>query len=368
MKSRYAAILLFLIMLQLFSCQRNCCYEIQPEETEYQYSVQTLGTPNYTPLSNPVTNAGAQLGRVLFYDPQLSVTNATSCGSCHKQENAFADNQARSNGVNGNTTSRNALSIVNVVNETSFFWDGRENQLEAMVMEPLLHPKEMGMENKEALAQKLRTLSYYPELFQKAFGSSEINSDRIGRALAQFLRSMASYRSKADRTGLLSLQQGLTPNPHPELTNDELNGAIQFANCGCMKCHTGPNLRGANDRDSANIGLDKVYQDPGFGLRYPSMNGIFKVPSLRNIAVTAPYMHDGRFKTLEEVLDHYNAHVQENENLSRVFYEDSNGNAIARPRRLDLTETKKRELIAFLQTLTDETLLQDPRFSNPFKK
>jgi len=234
---------------------------------------------------------------------------------------------------------------------------------------------EMGIESMENLKTKLAEEEYYPPLFEDAFGTSEVTPERISRALAQFLRSMASHNSKWDR--LTNFEQ---------LTDMEQLGHNIFSSWdrgGCINCHSGRSFAGWGS-DFANIGLDEEYADNGLGERQKESNGMFKVPSLRNIALTAPYMHDGRFATLEEVVEHYNSGVQAHPNLHWSLRNDG-GNSFpgiidfpfidpgtstslegSEPIRRNFTEVEKRALVAFLHTLTDEEFVTNPKFSDPF--
>lgn len=329
---------------------------------------------NNSPQTNPVTNAGAALGRVLFYDPRLSVTNSVSCGSCHKQQYAFADNVPLSTGYAGMKGTRNALAIINASTKASFFWDGRASTLEEQTLMPVVNHVEMGMEKLDALALKLNQISYYPQLFQSAFGSSEITPQEISGALAQFVRSIVSDNSKFDAN-------------QAAFTADELAGfQLFFGKFQCGTCHKGENLGGAPLMDSyfnqavpassvkniSNIGLDLKYADGGVGvlLNNVKMDGDFVIPSLRNVALTAPYMHDGRFATLDEVVDHYSNGILPNPNLDPILLQQnffSNPSLPAEPVQMKMTAQEKRQLIAFLNTLTDYTMLTDDKYSNPFK-
>lgn len=327
-------------------------------------------------LSNQgVTDAGATLGRVLFYDPQMSLNNRVSCASCHNQQNAFADGAKFSRGFENLTTSRNSMAVVNPVLNNNLFWDSRVQSVEDLVIQPIQHKVEMGMESMDDLVVKLAGVSYYPELFQDAYGTNEITQERIVDAVSQFMRSMVSVNSKYDQ-GLLT--------DFSNFSSQELRGKEIFFSdqAQCSSCHQGINFSapdgfsGINFFDNgeefilidemgfdnpyvesqgtANIGLDIIYSDNGRG------DGQFKIPSLRNIELTAPYMHDGRYASLEEVVEHYNSKIQLHENLDKKFLK--NGGV----QRLGLTSSDKSALVAFLKTLTDETYVTAERFSDPF--
>jgi cytochrome c peroxidase len=263
------------------------------------------------------------LGRVLFYDRQLSRNDTVACASCHRQKAAFADASPLSVGFKGGRTGRNAMSLVNLRftnlegEQPGFFWDERAATLEAQALVPIQDQAEMGMELK-ALEVKLQKLPYYPPLFEAAFGSREATSEQIAKAIAQFLRSLVSLDSKFDRAAAKATKAGDSfTGDFPDFTPQEnlgkslfMEGAHGTAEFACAMCHVPPTFSMAA---AANNGLDREYKDPGLGrLRpkskdpfAPSNDGKFKASSLRNIALTAPYMHDGRFKTLEAVVDHY---------------------------------------------------------------
>jgi cytochrome c peroxidase len=286
---------------------------------------------------------------VLFYDPRLSVSDMTSCGSCHHQSLAFADALVFSVGFAGALTPRHATSLTNArfYKRGRFFWDERAATLEDQVLVPIQNEREMGM-TLDALALKLSVVPYYPALFKAAFGSPAIDSDRIARALAQFVRSMVSGDSRYDRafdaSGVANLPLTLTPQ--------EIEGERVFRQSGCNACHVGVAQTG---EFTFNIGLDAVPTDSGAG------EGTFKVPSLRNVAVRRRFMHDGRFATLDEVVAFYDSGIQPSARLAPSLRAPDGS-----PRRLGLTSAERDALVAFLGTLTDSTFLTSPRFSNPF--
>lgn len=334
-------------------------------ETPYNYTVEMpIGVNDNSPSNNKINNHGATLGRVLFYDTKLSVNNAVSCGSCHNQANAFADPVKHSKGFEGGLTTRNSMSIVNTANAPTYFWDGRTDNLEKMALQPIRHQVEMGMEKADLLPAKIGKIDYYKPLFEKAFGTSEVTKERISFALAQFLRSLSHYNSLADQS-TVSTNWGTDFNDL--LNSQQKQGAqIFFNKAGCANCHNGTNFRGHNDADAANIGLEMNYTDKGMGEFDPTKDGVFRVPSLRNIELTAPYMHDGRFATLRDVINHYNSGVVKHKNLDTRLTDSWNPGG--EPRKLNLTETEITNLIEFLKTTTDEDLVTNPKFSNPFVK
>lgn len=306
-----------------------------------------------TPTNNPITNEGATLGRVLFYETLLSANNSVSCASCHQQENGFSDPLALSVGFEGGLTGRNSMGLANAryYEPENFFWDERAATLEEQVLLPIQDEIEMGLTLDE-MVSKLEAASYYEPLFASAFGSSEITSERVSLALSQFIRSMVSYQSKYD--------EGVAQN-FDNFTREERQGRNIFnGQARCENCHE-TDLQIADE--TFNNGLDAVTIDEGAG------NAEFKVPSLRNIELTGPYMHDGRFATLEEVVDFYDSGVQAHPNLDRDLRNGGGGGGgggNVNPRRLNLDDDEKEALVAFLKTLTDTSFTTDPRFSDPF--
>lgn len=323
----------------------------------------------------PIDNDKATLGRVLFYDTQLSLNNRTSCGTCHMQNNAFADHFAFTPGFNGGQTGRNTPSIVNAGTQNKLFWDMRADSLRQMVLMPIGNHIEMGLSNQTYLVAKVDELPYYDELLIKAYGDNEVSVPRISECLASFVRSIVSCSSKFDEG---------TINNFSNFTEEELIGKeLYFVTLPCATCH-GNFYEEPLDR--FNIGLDMEYSDggiPGTLDDGRQRNGWFKAPSLRNIEITTPYMHDGRFKTLEEVINFYNDGVKPHEQLSDMLrrtvdggffiiapeYQALDENHInsVQPLRMHMSASQKHALIAFLKTVTDNTYLTDPKFSNPFR-
>lgn len=328
-----------------------------------------------TPGNNQVTDAGATLGRVLFYDKRLSVNNAVACASCHIQAAGFSDPAPRSLGFAGGQTGRHSMSLANAryYDNGRMFWDERASTLEEQVLLPIQDSVEMGM-TLPALEQKLARAAFYPALFQAAFGDSTITSDRISRALAQYVRSIVSYRSKFDQAMVAG--PGESPDFEAVFTPQELLGlavyqgfpGITATNMQCNQCHaTATQTLGAAGAPppgpppgpfATNNGLDLNPVDPGAG------NGRFKSPSLRNISVTGPYMHDGRFPALDNVITFYAQGVVDSPNTApQLRVGGQPGNPIE---RFTLTPDERAGLVAFLQTLTDQPLLTDVKYSNPF--
>lgn len=327
----------------------------------------TINGIDNTPQDNPITNDGATLGRVLFYDKNLSANASTACASCHQQDKGFSDDAVLSLGFEGGLTGRHSMTLINAryYQRGRFFWDERASTLEEQVLMPFQDPVEMGMTLEEVIA-KVEEQTYYSTLFENAFGSAEITSEKIAMALAQFVRSIVSYSSKYDQGRALAAAPGANFSNFTEEEN--IGKAIFFrpiTNGGgaCFGCHTteafvsanpGPQNNGLDAFSTTDLGAGEVFNNPIFV-------GRFKTTSLRNIALTAPYMHDGRFNTLEEVVEHYSTGIQNHPTLSPAL-RDANGN----PVQLHLTEAEKAALVAFLHTLTDESIATEPKWSDPF--
>lgn len=321
-----------------------------------------------TPPDNPITDEGATLGRVLFYDTNLSRNGTISCASCHKQAIGFSDDAQFSNGFNGGLTPRHSMNLVNArfYQRGRFFWDDRAATLEEQVLEPFQDPIEMGL-SLEELKQIIERLPYYDSLFIQAFGTDEVNDERISKAIAQFVRSIVSFESKYDQ-GRAQVQRVL--HPFPNFTESENRGKelflkpVSLGGAGCIACHNTEAFTNANPGPFNNgLTLDSG-QDKGAFETFPEnpqMIGAFKVPSLRDIALTAPYMHNGSLQSLEEVIDHYDSGILAHPQLSAPL-KDSEGNTI----RLNLSPEDKSALIDFLHTLTDYEVVSDEKYSNPF--
>jgi cytochrome c peroxidase len=326
--------------------------------TNLPQHIRTIPNADNTPANNPITNPGANLGRVLFYDKRLSANDTVSCASCHLQAAGFSDPEKLSRGFLGGHTARNSMGLSNArfYARGRFFWDERAATLEIQTLLPIQDSIEMGL-TLQQMEAKLAGISIYPPLFQAAFGTPDVTADRVSRALSQFVRAMVTYQSKFDQAFALGVNG--TPNFSAVFTPEELRGQALFGGgpggLGCNRCHgTAAHISVLPE----NNGLDAVFTDAGAG------RGRFKSPSLRNIEVTAPYMHDGRFATLEEVIEFYNSGVQDSPDLSPLMREGNLPTGAVR--RLNLTPQQKADLKAFMLTLTDRTFLADPAFSNPF--
>lgn len=308
-------------------------------------------TEDNTPRTNRVTDAGATLGRVLFYDTRLSANDRLSCASCHRQAFGFADTARFSRGVGGALTRRRTLALANAryYRRGRFFRDERAATLEQQVLQPIADSAEMSL-SLDAMEAKLRRTAYYAPLFRAAFGTPEITRERVGLALAQFVRALVSTSARVD-----AVFRGGGPPDLAVLTPLERDGRALFnGRAGCSRCHR----TNALDLDlPSNIGLDSVPADTGAG------GGRFKTSSLRNVAVRPPYMHDGRFRTLDEVVAFYDSGIKAGPNLDpRLRMPDGS------PQRLHLTPHQRSAIVAYLGTFTDSAFLRDSRFSDPFDR
>ena len=336
-------------------------------ESEGFHGQQPLMSSDNTPVDNPTTDAGATLGRVLFYDVDLSQNRTVSCGSCHQPALGFSDDAVKSPGFDGGETRRHSMGLTNArfYGEGRFFWDQRAETLEDQVLMPLQDEVEMGMTLTE-VEDRIRERAEYEPLFEAAFGDSDVSADRVSLALAQFVRSLVSYTSKYDEG---RAQVANRSDPFPNFSDAENLGKMlfvtrpPFGGMGCFVCHQGEGFVAVA---AANNGLDADSEDDGgYGEVTGSAAdaGMFKVPSLRNVALRAPYMHDGRLASLEEVVDHYSDGVQSHPNLGVPL-----GVAGSNGPQVDMTAEEKEALVAFLNTLSDPEMVTDPKFSDPFAR
>ena len=300
------------------------------------------------PEDNPLTVEGVALGRRLFNEPRLSRNNAQSCASCHDPAKAFTDGQSHSLGTGGQAGRRNAMSLVNLAWASEFFWDGRAKSLREQVLLPIQDAHEMNETLPEAMA-KLEADRQYPAQFKAAFGAAGITTNRMALALEQFLLTLLSQESKFDRAARKLAQ--LTPQEQQglQLFITEYDPARGLRGADCFHCHGG-NL--FSNHQFMNNGLEERNGDLGrmevTGMEMDRAK--FKVPTLRNVALTAPYMHDGRFATLEEVVEHYNGKLHRSQTLDPNLAKHPESG-------LGLSADDKAALVAFLKTLTDEQLV-----------
>jgi len=324
------------------------------------------------PADNPLTEEAVELGRRLFYDPRLSANGKVSCSTCHIQRLAFTDGRVTSVGVSGKPLAFNSMSLANLMwGPQHFFWNGRAATLEDQALVPIQHPDEMAQDLGRLVAE-LSTDASYLEMFETAYG--DVSAAAITRALASFERTLISSNSRYDRF----LRGEITLNPREELgrklfmAHPDVKVSLRGANC--IDCHSQFLTGGFSARYDgfSNNGLDdEEHLQPGLQAvtGNPAHRGLFKVPSLRNIALTAPYMHDGRFNTLEEVVDHYDSGIRNSSTLSSLIVEADNRGAAAAGRiGLHLTATEKAAIMAFLRTLTDQDFVSAEQFSDPFAR
>jgi cytochrome c peroxidase len=332
-------------------------------ETELFHGQQPMTATDNMPSDNPVTDEGATLGRVLFYDRNLSQNRTIACASCHEQEHGFSDDRVFSAGFGGGETGRHSMGLTNArYGMEVFFWDGRADTLEDQTLMPLQDPVEMGMSLDEVV-ERVREADYYPALFEAAFGDSDVSIDRVARALAQFVRSIVSTQSRYDEG---RAQAPARSNAFVNFTDEENHGKFLFSSppplggFACFICHQGEGFVAVAPTSN---GLDAEVTDRGLGAvtESPNHEATFRVPSLRNVAVRAPYMHDGRFATLVDVIDHYSEGIEASPNLGAPF-----GVIDGVVPQINMTDEEKAALVAFLHTLTDEALLSDPKFGDPF--
>lgn len=340
----------------------SCSNEEAPETEAYEPTPIALDIPAIfqqniispvIPVNNPQTVEGIALGKKLFFDVILSGDQTQACASCHSPQNAFTDNTATSEGIDGVSGSRNSMPLFNLAwnyNER-FAWDGKELSLERQAIEPVQNPIEMHS-NWDDVVTRLQAHTDYPELFRLAFNTTTITKELTAKAIAQFERTLISANSKFDKA-----DQG-----EATLTPQEQNGLNVFldeAKGDCFHCHGNPNNPLWTNNNFHNNGLDSSFTDLGLGAvtGNPNDNGKFRSPSLRNLAYTSPYMHDGRFQTLDEVIDFYSEGLQNSTTIDPLMKNIANGG-------VQLSDSDKADLKAFLLTLSDPSFLNNPDFQN----
>jgi len=294
------------------------------------------------PIDNPQTVEGIALGKKLFFDPILSIDNTLACVDCHAPDNAFTDSDKFSDGVDGIFGNRNSMPLFNLAwnYDEKFFWDGNTFSLEHQAFVPVTDPIEM-KSNWADVESKLQQHAEYPILFEKAFGSSNIDSSLVTKAIAQFERTLISANSKFDKFLLGELN----------LSPEELNGFNVFmdeAKGDCFHCHGSDKNPLWTDNIFHNNGLDETFADLGLGsvTGDPADNGKFKSPSLRNLKFTAPYMHDGRFASIDDVINHYSHGLKNSSTIDPLMKKVEQGG-------VGLTDKDKADLKTFLLTLSD---------------
>lgn len=334
------------------------------EKVGYDPTPYTLKIPSHfpqmpIPADNPMTEEGVLLGRMLFYERKLSLDYSISCGTCHAPDASFSDPQPFSQGVGGTIGTRNAMALINLGWQTSYFWDGRAQTLEDQILEPVPNPVEMHLQWKDAVT-RLKSDVTYRNQFYKAFGVIDFDSTHVAKALAQFLRTMISGDSKYDVMYKFANNIPLTAAEvavKNTVTAEEWAGYGSFQDLNgadCFHCHNGVLVQ---VQKFANNGLDAVFTDLGRGAitHNANDNGKFKVPTLRNIVLSAPYMHDGRFVDLDAVIEHYSTGVQHSATIDPLMEFASVGG-------VHLDEEERNQLKAFLLTLTDYKFVTNPDF------
>ena len=355
---RFSLLIIFSCTL-FFSCKKD---KVESVTTPYILQIPSHFPDMPIPSDNPMTVEGVTLGRKLFYEKKLSGDNSMACASCHSPESAFSDPNQFSEGIDGVVGNRNSMALINLGWNQSFFWDGRSKTLEEQIIEPVENPIEMH-DTWMNVTSKLVASQEYKNLFFEAFGTTEIDSILSAKAIAQFIRTMISGNSKFDV--IYKVENNLT------LTSDEATlyasvSASALAGYGlfkdlngadCAHCHNGALMQ---VQGFSNNGLDAVFTDKGRGLITNNAfdDGKFKIPTLRNIAYSAPYMHDGRFATLDDVINHYSHGIQISSTLDPLIeFSDFGG--------VQLDAFEKDLLKQFLMTLSDEEFINNPDFKEP---
>lgn len=334
--------MLFLSIALMYACSKNED-DIIPEEKKIIFSIPSnFPAPGYNFEENQLTNAGFALGKKIFYDARLSADKSISCGSCHQQFAAFANLDHKvSHGVDNCQGKRNAPPLFNLAWQKAFFWDGGVKNLETSPLNAFTDACEMKTDL-ETVVSFLQNTQPYPELFKKAFGSGDINSQKVLKSIAQFVGVLVSGNSKYDK--IMRKEKGFT------FTSTELAGYNLFKE-KCSSCHAEPLFTDFSYRSN---GLDLVSLDEGRShiTGAAADFGTFRVPTLRNIEYTSPYMHDGRFYNLDEALEHYNSGVKNSPNLDKSL----KGGIM-------LNDTEKDQIKSFLKTLTDNEFIKNTLYS-----
>lgn len=370
--SKLIYIYMFILLVFFATCKKDPAIYVENiyNPAPYKLTYPTGVLPPNIPAENPLTVEGVELGRRLFYDKKLSGDNTMSCASCHGQAFAFTDNNNQfSKGITNEFGKRNAMPIFNLAWEKTFFWDGGAPNLESQIVGPLTSPIEMHSSFADVV-EKLKADPIYPKMFKKAFGKDTITSAYIMRAIAQFERSIVSFNSLFDRTYKTQKQREYAlQNPITRLDSGFLVFALDSSPSRpnlrpghCWHCHgLSPSTALFTDLSFHNNGLEDVYVDSGrMRITYNEIDrGFFKTPTLRNLSFTAPYMHDGRFKKLEEVIEHYSSGVHYLNNKDGITRND-----FSRPLKLNARD--KENLKIFLLSLSDSSLLYEEKYKSPF--
>ena len=344
----HAFFLSCLLMLSIVGCKKENAEKYTPTPVKANIPSWALtNTVKYAePVDNPSTKEGIALGKKLFYDKKLSGNNTMSCSSCHQQANGFSDPRRFSIGIDGSAGNRNAMPLINLGFSSRFFWDGREPSIEAQAHDPVSNPIEMNAKWTDVM-YSLQNDNMYPILFYQAFGTGIIDSIMVTKAIAQFERTLNSFNSRFDKY--------YYGGDSSQLNTSEIRGMNLFmGRANCFLCHTPPLF---TNNEFMNNGLDVFITDAGLGgiTQQGKDVGTFKTPTLRNLEQSAPYMHDGRFKTMEEVINFYNTGVNvrsPNLNNHMKFPFTQNRNFLSVQDKIDLVE--------FLKSLSDEEFLTNP--------
>lgn len=359
MKLKIFLISVFISAILFKSCKKDEAAITGPEP--FQIETKASYPPLNLPRNNQLTKEGIQLGRMLFYDPIMSLDKTVSCATCHLQSKAFTDGLKVSKGIRGQVLSRNSMALFNLMWQGKFFWDGRVNTLREQVLIPIQAHNEMDI-NLYDLVLRFENSESYKKHFNAAFPGEKISPLLISKALEQFLVTLISFDAPIDRL------KGKTDTLN-YISASALRGLklfmqpVENGGADCFHCHSNNPFFGNTSAagSMANNGLDNVFADKGFGsvTGLDTDNGRFKIPSLRNVELTAPYMHDGRFDNLEEVLDFYSEGIQ-------LASPNLDINILSHGKQLNLTDQQKEDIIEFLKTLTDNSFITNPAFSSPF--
>lgn len=360
--SKQLAVLTLFVALVFVACKKETVqFGAAPEYDVTPYNLELTGslTAPTIPLDNPLTVQKVKLGKMLFFEKQLSLDGSINCSSCHNQEHGFSDPNRLSIGVNGSLGKRQAMSIVNMAwNANGYFWDGRSSLLRHQALMPIQDPLEM-KETIPSIIAKLQSKQLYRNQFLRAFGTMEVTEERISFALENYMLTIVSDNSKYDNVVLGNASYTASEQRGFDLFMAEYNPFFpESSGADCFHCHSGSNFE--NDT-YANNGLDSDAEFTDLGRFNVTGNNAhkaaFKVPTLRNVALTAPYMHDGRFTTLEEVVEHYDHGLKQSSSVNDAL-------AGTIPTGLMLTAQDKKDLVNFLKTLTDLKLKNNPAFKN----
>jgi cytochrome c peroxidase len=381
----------FILFLLLFSVAFTACNKDLEfknryyDEADYEILNRHLKLPelpynyniDYPDYINSFVNTNidynkATLGRVLFYDKSLSSDKSVSCATCHKQELAFSDNVAFSPGAEGKVTTRNSIALGSVINfrlyygnevfnGIPFFWDNSANTIQEQSRRTLANPNEMNMHMSQ-VHSRVNSIEYYKPLIKKAYGKESLSQDQILDAIAEFTNSITNYNTKFDRSVDEHLKVARNTNVREikmaNFTAEENTGKNLYLD-NCASCHG--TMAGRPGRTEGNNGLYTTYSDRGMGANDGGAPR-FKVPTLRNVLLTGPYMHDGSLKTIDDVLEHYSTRVKNTAGLSPELMVSNQA------KKMNFSESDKAALKAFFATMTDDVVTADPKFGDPFIK